>query len=60
MAGLRPDPEVEARRAELIPLRRVGTPEDIAQVAVFLASDESAYITGAALLVDGGLLAKAY
>ena len=39
------------------PLRRFGTPEEVAAVAVLLASDESAYITGAELHVDGGLLA---
>ncbi len=37
-----------------IPLRRVGTPEDIGNVAVFLASDEASYITGAAIEVTGG------
>jgi len=39
---------------EQIPLRRVGTPEDIANVAAFLASDEASYITGAAIEVSGG------
>lgn len=39
---------------ESIPLKRWGQPEDIAKVAVFLASDESAYITGAVIIVDGG------
>jgi NAD(P)-dependent dehydrogenase (short-subunit alcohol dehydrogenase family) len=37
------------------PLRRFGTPEDIANAALFLASDEASYITGAALNVDGGM-----
>ncbi|MGD2024899.1 MAG: SDR family oxidoreductase [Methyloceanibacter sp.] len=37
------------------PLRRFGTPEDIASAALFLASDEAGYITGAALNVDGGM-----
>jgi 3alpha(or 20beta)-hydroxysteroid dehydrogenase len=40
-----------------VPLGRIGTPEDIAKVALFLASDDSAYCTGAELTVDGGLLA---
>ena len=38
-----------------IPMRRYGTPEDIAKVAVFLASDDSAYLTGQVITVDGGL-----
>jgi NAD(P)-dependent dehydrogenase (short-subunit alcohol dehydrogenase family) len=37
------------------PLRRFGTPQDIAHAALFLASDEAAYITGASLNVDGGM-----
>lgn len=40
---------------KLIPMRRVGKPEEVAQLALFLASDESAYITGQVLTVDGGL-----
>lgn len=45
----------KARRAAQVPLRRVGRPEDIANAAVFLASDEAGYITGHALTVDGGV-----
>ncbi|WP_223548408.1 3-oxoacyl-[acyl-carrier-protein] reductase [Aestuariivivens sp. NBU2969] len=41
---------------DAIPLKRGGTPEDIANVCVFLASDMSAYITGQTLNVDGGML----
>lgn len=37
-----------------VPLRRAGKPEEIASVAAFLASDEASYITGAAIVVDGG------
>ncbi len=40
---------------KMIPMRRVGTPEDIAKVAVFLASADSGYVTGQVLTVDGGL-----
>lgn len=50
----------EATMAALVadtPLRRFGTPEEVAAIAVLLASDESAYITGSELHVDGGLLA---
>jgi NAD(P)-dependent dehydrogenase (short-subunit alcohol dehydrogenase family) len=53
-------PERERKLAALVadtPLRRFGTPGDVAAVAVLLASDEAAYITGAELHVDGGLLA---
>ncbi len=44
-----------AERAHLIPLGRLGTPEDVARVVAFLASDEAAYMTGQALNVTGGL-----
>lgn len=37
-----------------LPLRRIGVPEDVARVALFLASDESAYVTGTVHIVDGG------
>jgi NAD(P)-dependent dehydrogenase (short-subunit alcohol dehydrogenase family) len=39
------------------PLRRIGTPEDIARAALYLASDDSSFVTGTALVVDGGGLA---
>jgi 3-oxoacyl-[acyl-carrier protein] reductase len=42
------------RLKESIPLKRWGQPEDVAKVAVFLASDESAYMTGTVVVVDGG------
>ena len=40
--------------ARAIPLGRIGTPEDVARSALFLASDEASYITGANLVIDGG------
>jgi meso-butanediol dehydrogenase / (S,S)-butanediol dehydrogenase / diacetyl reductase len=43
---------------KLIPLNRLGTIEDIANTALFLASDESAYITGVNIIVDGGFTAR--
>ena len=51
-------PEEAAKRGETIPLGRVGTPEDMAGVAVFLASDDARYVTGVAISVDGGLIAQ--
>ena len=46
--------------ATFIPLGRVGEPEDIADVAVFLASEAARYITGQVIVVDGGLLVGRY
>lgn len=52
------DPEDTIRRvSNTVALRRLGTAEDVAQAALFLASDESSYITGVALPVDGGRVA---
>jgi NAD(P)-dependent dehydrogenase (short-subunit alcohol dehydrogenase family) len=47
-----------ARRGETVPMGRVGTPEDLAGPAVFLASDDAAYVTGVVISVDGGLLVQ--
>lgn len=46
-----------AIRLARIPIGRVASPEEIASVALFLVSDESSYITGVALPIDGGILA---
>ncbi len=48
-------PEAEAKLLELIPYRRVGEPRDISAVAVWLASDESDYVNGTTIFVDGGM-----
>ena len=55
-AHLMDDPALlKALRAN-IPLKRLGTPEDVAGVAAFLASDDASYITGTTVGIDGGLL----
>lgn len=48
-------PEAEAKLLELIPYQRVGEPSDIGKAAVWLSSDESDYVTGITLFVDGGM-----
>jgi NAD(P)-dependent dehydrogenase (short-subunit alcohol dehydrogenase family) len=51
------DPERAARFIKSVPLKRLGEPDDIAGVAVLLASEAGRYVTGQTLVVDGGLLA---
>ncbi|GAB3759186.1 SDR family NAD(P)-dependent oxidoreductase [Microlunatus parietis] len=51
------EPDRLEKVARWYPLGRVGAPEDVARAALFLASDDAAWITGVALPVDGGLLA---
>jgi NAD(P)-dependent dehydrogenase (short-subunit alcohol dehydrogenase family) len=56
---IQPDPEAYVRQVEqAIPLGRIGEPEDVVGAAVFLASDESRFVTGSALMVDGGYTAR--
>jgi NAD(P)-dependent dehydrogenase (short-subunit alcohol dehydrogenase family) len=52
------DPEQVRRIERAVPLRRVGLPEDVADVMVFLASDEARYITGDMIYVDGGIIVR--
>lgn len=47
-------PELIDRLIRAIPLRRIGTPEEVSHAAVYLAADESVYVTGSELVVDGG------
>lgn len=54
--GMMSDPEMMARRLAMTPLRRVGKPEEIAGVAVMLASRAGAFITGQNIVVDGGTI----
>jgi NAD(P)-dependent dehydrogenase (short-subunit alcohol dehydrogenase family) len=50
----RQSPEVIARIVSTIPMGRMGEPEEVAKVALFLASDDSSFVTGIELFVDGG------
>ena len=50
------DPDTFAARVAMVPLKRIGSPEDIANVTSFLLSEDASYISGQALVVDGGLL----
>ena len=51
-------PEVRTMRQKNYPMGRFGTPDEIAQTALFLASDDSSFITGATIVVDGGFTSK--
>ena len=50
--------ERRVRYAQMVPAKRLGTAEDVANAVLFLASDEASFITGTALTVDGGMLAR--
>lgn len=52
------NPAIQKALIERTPMRRFGLPEEIANAAVFLASDEASYITGSVLAVDGGMSAS--
>ena len=53
-AALLADPSHYQERLDRTPLRRIGKPEDVAYGALFLASDESSFMTGSELVIDGG------
>jgi 3-oxoacyl-[acyl-carrier protein] reductase len=52
------DEDAAAERGKVVPLGRLGSPEDLAGPTVFLATDDARYITGACLVVDGGVLVQ--
>lgn len=53
------DPAKVKRLQQLVPLQRMGTPEEVAEVVAFLASDRSRYVTGSTYYVDGGMVRHA-
>ena len=48
--------ELKKKMMEAIPLAKFGTPEDVANICLFLASDDSSYVTGQTIVVDGGMV----
>lgn len=58
-APLKAQPKLFEQLLDEIPLHRMGQPEEVAGLAVYLASDEAAYVTGSTFFIDGGLLRMA-
>src|SRR5690606_6650215 len=52
--------ELRQYYTDLHPVKRMGTPEDVAHLTAFLASDQAAFITGTAIVIDGGLSIKLF
>ena len=57
-AERRADPETQRQSIMRIPLGRTGVPDDVAYGVLYLASDESSFVTGSELVIDGGFLAS--
>jgi len=49
--------EIQQRVASTVPLKRLGTPDEIAELAAWLLSDAASFVNGAAISIDGGKLA---
>jgi 3(or 17)beta-hydroxysteroid dehydrogenase len=58
IAQVRDPASARDRMAAMVPLGRFGTPAEVADLCVYLLSDESAFVTGAELTLDGGLTAQ--
>ena len=58
LSGISDNPEVLRQRTEEVPLGRLGQSRDVAYGALYLASDESSWVTGIELIIDGGITAK--
>ena len=58
MDGIAASPEQGRYLVDRVPLGRLGRPEEVANGVLFLASDESSFITGSELLIDGGWVAQ--
>ena len=51
-------PELEERFVEVEPIGRIGRPEEVAQAAIWLCSEQASFVTGHAMTVDGGYVAQ--
>ena len=60
MAGINSDPATMERVMSRTPLKRVGMPEEVAELVAFLVSKKASYITGETVYIDGGRLALNY
>ncbi len=57
IASIKENPQQEKEMLKRVPMGRVGKPEEVSNLVLFLASDESSYITGSTVVIDGGWLA---